>query len=241
MKSALNSTGEITVRPIMRTKKVAGLKLVGLVALATLAGCANVSKRHFTVGTPSDDYRARHPIIISEKEKTMDIPVAAGSYGLPKLESSAIVGFLDQFKRSASKSINVLVPSGSENEGAAKKAAKQIVGTIRKSGISRNRIVLTPYQAGSYGSSAPIRLSYLAIQAGVDGCGQWPADLAAGSENRNYQNFGCASQKNLAAIVANPSDLLGPRGPTSIDAERRLKVIEAYRNAQNPATVYTVE
>ena len=57
--------------------------LAGTVALAGLAGCENVSKRHFTVGSVSDDYRSRHPIVISEKEQTMDIPVATGSKGLP--------------------------------------------------------------------------------------------------------------------------------------------------------------
>ena len=48
-------------------------------------------------------------------------------------------------------------------------------------------------------------------------------------ENRNYQNFGCATQSNLAAIVANPSDLLGPRGESEIDATRRDQVITDWR------------
>jgi pilus assembly protein CpaD len=81
----------------------------------------------------------------------------------------------------------------------------------------------------------------MAIKAGVDGCGQWPTDLSAGPENRNYHNFGCASQNNLAEMIANPSDLLGPRGSTAIDAERRLKVIDAYRKAENQTTVYDAE
>jgi len=233
--------GATIVKPGSRLIGRAGIRVIGIILLATISGCANVSKRHFTVGTPSDDFRVRHPIVISEKEQTMDIPIAAGSKGLPRPEKSAITGFLAQFKGSASRSISVLVPSGSSNERAARQAAKQIVGIIQKNEIGRNRIILTAYQATEYGSSAPIRLSYQAIQASVDGCGQWPADLAADSENRNYQNFGCASQKNLAALVANPSDLLGPRGSTPIDAERRLKVIQAYRNAEDPSTVYAAE
>lgn len=218
--------------------KVAAL---GVIIITTLSGCENVSKRHFTVGSVSDDYRSRHPIVISEKEQTMDIPVATGSKGLPQPEISAVVGFANLYRKSASGSINILIPSGSANETAAKRVAKQAISVLRENGVSRHRIIVAPYQAAGHGSSAPVRLSYAAIQAGVDGCGQWPADLAAGTENRNYHNFGCASQNNLASQIANPSDLLGPRGSTSIDAERRLKVIEAYRNAENPATVYTTE
>jgi pilus assembly protein CpaD len=49
------------------------------------------------------------------------------------------------------------------------------------------------------------------------------------SENKNYKNFGCAYQNNLAAMVANPMDLLGPRQTGPIDAADRDKVISDYR------------
>lgn len=215
-----------------------GMIIAGLALVTLLGGCENFSKRHFTVGSVPQDYRTKHPIVISEKEQTMDIPVATGSFALPVADRSAVSGFSRLFKKSASGSIRVLVPSGSANEGAARQVAVEVIKELRKSGVSRGRIIMAPYYAGDHNSSAPIRLSYMAIKAGVDGCGQWPTDLAAGSENRNYHNFGCATQNNLAEMVANPSDLLGPRGSTPIDAERRLKVIEAYRNAENPSTVY---
>ena len=59
-------------------------------------------------------------------------------------------------------------------------------------------------------------------------CGRWPTDLARDDNNGNYENFGCASQNNLAAQVANPSDLLAPRGMTPIDSERRTAVYQSY-------------
>ncbi len=210
----------------------------GIALMVLLSGCESVSKRHFTVGSVSDDYRARHPIVISEKEQTMDVPVATGAYGLPSAERSAVLGFSQRFRKSASGSISVMIPSGSSNERAANRVAKKIILTLRESGVPHNRIIRAPYYAANYGSSAPVRLSYSAIRAGVKGCGQWPSDLAPDTENKNYYNFGCATQNNLAELVANPSDLLGPRGSTSIDAERRLRVIEAYRNAGDPSTVY---
>ena len=61
--------------------------------------------------------------------------------------------------------------------------------------------------------------------------GRWPEDMLANTtDNKHYANFGCASQNNLAAQIANPGDLIAPRGMTSIDAERRSVVIEAYRD-----------
>ena len=48
-------------------------------------------------------------------------------------------------------------------------------------------------------------------------------------ENKQYHNLGCASQNNLAAMIANPADLLAPRGMSEIDAARRATVIDNYR------------
>ena len=52
-------------------------------------------------------------------------------------------------------------------------------------------------------------------------CGKWPSNLAETSRNLNYEDFGCSQQKNLAAMVSNPADLLGPRTMTPASAERR--------------------
>jgi len=49
------------------------------------------------------------------------------------------------------------------------------------------------------------------------------------SENKHYADIGCSYQNNLAAQMANPNDLLGPRKQSDIDAENRSKVIDVYR------------
>ena len=89
---------------------------------------------------------------------------------------------------------------------------------------------MVSYRAGTPSDSPPIRLSFSAMRAGVEKCGKWPADLGDTTENKHYGNFGCASQNNLAAQVANPADLLGPRRQTPIDAENRSAAIRVYQN-----------
>ncbi len=85
------------------------------------------------------------------------------------------------------------------------------------------------YQAGGADISAPIRVSFTAVKAHTDRCGRWPDDLTDTSENKHYADFGCSYQNNLAAQVANPADLIGPRKQTPIDAENRSGVIDLYR------------
>ena len=211
----------------------------------TLAGCAGHSKNHFTVGSVPSNYKKNHPIIVDEQEQVLDIPIASSAYALPIASASAVQGFAHAFSTSASRTITVLVPTGSPNESAARKVSADVVETLKKTGIPIHRIRTTGYHAAQHGSAAPIRLSYNAIKASVSGCGKWPDDLVAdkGSENKNYHNFGCGSQSNLASMVANPADLLGPRGSSSIDASRRTTAIEDYRSGpqqeiQTPETLY---
>ena len=74
-------------------------------------------------------------------------------------------------------------------------------------------------------------------------CGQWPYDLgpswgAHDSSNRPYWNLGCSQQRNLAAMVDNPADLVQPRGETEIYAARRSTVVDKYGKGQGTATQY---
>src|SRR5690606_23587482 len=48
-------------------------------------------------------------------------------------------------------------------------------------------------------------------------------------ENRQYSNFGCSYQNNLAAQIANPSYLLTPRRMTPSDMANRGAAIGAYQ------------
>ena len=67
------------------------------------------------------------------------------------------------------------------------------------------------------------------MRAQTGKCGRWPADVLETSENKHYANFGCSYQNNIAAQIANPGDLLGPRKETEIDAANRSVVIGDYQ------------
>ena len=194
-----------------------------------LSGCAKHDENNFVVGSIHDSHTKRHPIIIDEREKTLDIPVARDAIGLTAASGSAVDGMARGFRRSASGSITVLLPDRSPNQAAAKKIGSAAAQRLRDNGVPGHRIRFFSYDESNHGNAAPVRLSYQAVTAKVDNCGRWPKDLNETSENKQYHNFGCASQNNLAAIVANPSDLIAPRGMSEIDAERRNTVIDEYR------------
>src|SRR5439155_427840 len=86
---------------------------------------------------------------------------------------------------------------------------------------------------------------YPKISAVAGPCGLWPEDIGSSIknksyfENKPYYNFGCAYQRNMAAMVDNPSDLVQPRSETPADTPRRTAGFEKYRKG-TPTTTTNV-
>ena len=217
----LTRTGGPSFRSFGRTMSVA--LLAGTVF--ALAGC--VGSNSVVVGSVPQDYRTTHPIVLSEKEQTLDVPVASSDRRMLIGVTDMVRGFADKYRHSASGLVRIMVPHGSANAGSASIVSHQVRKVLIANGVPASLTVIVPYDAGGYGD-APIRIAFRATTAHTDQCGRWPTDLARDDNNGNYENFGCATQNNLAAQVANPSDLLAPRQMTPIDSERRTAVYQSY-------------
>lgn len=209
-----------------------GLLVATLVATGgLLSGCASYERDHFVVGSVPDDYRTRHPIVVSQSEATEDIVVSAHARKMSVRDRGVVDAFASRYRQSGAKEIAILIPSGSRNEAAARRVAYDVAHELGKRGVPERRIRIQHYNAAGYGDAAAVRLAFADLKARVDSqCGQWNDDIVDTDENRNYRNFGCATQQNLAAIVANPADLLGPRGESEIDSTRRTNVINDWQD-----------
>ncbi|MEX6508877.1 CpaD family pilus assembly protein [Jiella sp. M17.18] len=219
------------LRPARRRALAA---ILPIALLSAFAGCANV--HNVEVGTIPDDYRTRHPIVVSQAETAIDLPVTSSEAKLTLGARSRVEEFSARFRASGADTMRVMLPYGSANQGAAERVSHDVVATLYRNRIGRNRIIVQPYQAIGDNGPTPIRLAFSTLVAKTDACGRWPEDLSETSENKEYFNFGCATQHNLAAQVADPRDLLGPRGMDPIDAARRSTVLDHYRKGQTTVT-----
>jgi pilus assembly protein CpaD len=203
---------------------------IAALSLSSLSGCGYMQNRHHViVGAVPDDYRTNHPIILSEREENLDIPVGTSDRRISIAQRGSIQGFVSQYIQNGSGIVQILLPTGSPNASAAERVHSDIVSALRKSGVASGNIITATYSAADVEGTAPIRLSYRAISAGTEPCGKWPEDINETAQNKHYENFGCASQNNLASIVSNPSDLLGPRDLSHIDSAQRAQVISKYQ------------
>jgi pilus assembly protein CpaD len=174
------------------------------------------------------DARQRHPIVVTDQPANLNLRVSVGAMGLtPAQRAQAIHFFRTYGSGGGSARLAIGVPSGSANEGAAVRALRDLRTIVHEAGIDEANVTVGPYRA-SRDASAPIKLTYARFVAEAPECGHWPDNLAHDRKNLPYANLGCASQRNLAAQIANPADLLGPRSMTPAPAERRDVVYDNF-------------
>lgn len=81
------------------------------------------------------------------------------------------------------------------------------------------------------GQIAPgsVRVVVSRTTASVPGCPQWDPETIGGRISTT-PNYGCATNSNLAAMIADPNDLVvGRTGDPSVDAATASKAIQSYR------------
>jgi pilus assembly protein CpaD len=121
---------------------------------------------------------------------------------------------------------------------------REIQALLGAAGVPPRGLVVRRFHPDDPRLMAAIRLSYPRISAVAGPCGLWPEDLGPSIknksyfENKSYYNFGCAYQRNMAAMIDNPSDLVQPRSETPAYTPRRNVAFEKYRKGTTTTTAY---
>lgn len=215
----------------------------GVLAAASavlLSGC--YTTKDTTASIPAD-YRQRHPVTIKETDHTVEVFVGSNRGGLSAGQRAEVLAFAQAWKKEATGGIIIDQPSGTSNQLAAGEAVREARAILAAAGVPPYAVVVRPYQPKNRVAIATVRFNYPRVSAQAGPCGLWPADLGPTYEpehlqNKPYWNLGCASQRNLAAMVDNPADLVQPRGESSVYAPRRSVVMEKYRKGEGTATTY---
>ena len=203
--------------------------LAALAATTLLVGCRHTDDGTRVAGWSIADPAQRHPIMVTQQPTTVSIRVPRGSYGMSPHQRAQVITFLERYRGydAGNSRIIIEVPSGSPNEVAAMQVAAEIRALMSESGFKPSDVNIEAVQSGG-DPQAPVRLSYLRYVAEGPQCGKWPTNLGQSDNNLNYPNMGCATQANFAAQVANPADLVTPRGATPRVTDRDFTIWEKY-------------
>lgn len=192
--------------------------VLALFAAALLSGC-RMDDAALDDGYSPASYQERHPIRVTDAPVKMNISARAGTLGPQQMNS--VIAFANDARGNASSVIAVRWSSGSAN---ARNVAQETITVLTSQGIPQAMI----RTGGASGSSSVVSLSFMRKVAVTNECGDWSENLTGDQNNDSYKNFGCASQNNLAEMVANPEDFETARTMAPATAASRSKATGDY-------------
>jgi pilus assembly protein CpaD len=224
--------------------RLRGLRVaISLAGLGLTLGACTHANPEVTASIP-EDYRQRHPIAITEANQSVVVFVGSGRGGLSPSQSADITGLAQTWLREGTGGIVADVPTDTPNARAAAASLREIQALLASAGVPSRGLTVHYYHPDNPRQMAAIRLSYPKISAVAGPCGLWPEDLGPSIhdkgyfDNKSYYNFGCAYQRNMAAMIDNPSDLVQPRPETPAYTARRTEGFEKYRKGTTTTTIY---
>jgi pilus assembly protein CpaD len=229
---------------VTRTRVAIALRtLVLSTAAAVLAGCYSYTAQEIALEEIPNDYRQRHPIVLREAPRTVELFIGNRRGNLNADQRAQVLSFAQAWQREGTGGVMIDVPTGTPNERSAAAALQEVRSLLGSAGVPAEAVVTRPNTAEDPRKLATMRLHYPKVTADVGPCGMWPHDLGPTYErehfeNRQYYNFGCANQRNMAAMVDNPVDLVQPRSEIPAYSGRRSTALEKYRKGETTATVY---
>ena len=216
--------------------------LVGLAM--TLGACQHAADNSFAMVNAPADYRQRHPIAVNEADRSIVVFVGRSRGGLTAEQRAEVMGMAQDWIREGTGAVTIDVPADTPNARTAQESLREIQATFTAAGVPPRGILVRKYHPEDPRQMPAIRVNYPKMKAVAGPCGLWPEDLGPsihnGSyiENKQYYNFGCANQRNLAAMIEDPTDLVQPRAETPAYTARRNIAFDKYRKGTSTATTY---
>jgi len=174
----------------------------------------------------SEDGARNHPIAVEPSYRDLKVQFTGGADGMSAEEAGKFDAFVADYRVHGNGMLSISVPSGAASRAAITFLAERAAA----SGISRDKILVSTREAGN--TDPRVDVSYITYVAKAESCGDWSENLAFSGDNLTPKNFGCSIQHNIAAMVANPRDLLGPGPMGPVDTNRRATVMDHYQKGE---------
>jgi pilus assembly protein CpaD len=174
----------------------------------------------------TEDGVRNHPIAVEPSYRDLKLEFTGAAEGMSAQDAGKFDAFVADYRVHGNGMLSISVPSGASSRAAITFFAERAAA----SGISRDKILVSTREAAN--SDPRVDVSYITYTARADSCGDWSENLAFSGDNLTPKNFGCSIQHNIAAMVANPRDLLGPGPMGPVDTNRRAIVMDHYEKGE---------
>ena len=185
-----------------------------VLALATaLSGCTGTAASNHGLDS------VHQPIV---RNSIYQFDVAASNGELPPSEQGRLQGWLDAMGVRYGDRIAIEDPS-TYGASSAKATVRSMIG---------RRGLLLSTEAPLTTGTVPegyLRIVITRASASVPGCPDWASKSSLNPTNATSSNYGCAVNSNLAAMVADPNDLIKGASDSGHDPAAATRAINTYR------------
>lgn len=172
--------------------------------------------------------QGNHPITIKQVSDSLEVETLKTSGKLTEDQKAQLAAYAYSYKIRGHGQLIVSVPKGSKNSGAARATAKKVMQVLGDAGIDQANIELASYD-GEPASTYPVTVNFNRYEASTKRCGDWSTDFTKSRDNVLTPDFGCSHQRNIAAMISDPYDLVEPGQLGPADAARRSLAYQKYR------------
>lgn len=200
-------------------------------AFALLAGACQSYGERYEASLPVEQ---RLPFQVGAEVALLDVQTD-GRGRLTGASYAEVETFLRRYKSDGVGALQIQTYAGGRQYAAAEGQIRDLASNY---GIPRSSIAVTGY-SGEARTSGGLRLAFASYVASVPGCDSyqdWSQDLSVTVNNTPYPSFGCATQQNIAAMAADPRDLIEARPMDPRDSTRRGTVVDKYRKGEETGT-----
>ncbi|WP_425228102.1 CpaD family pilus assembly protein [Sphingomonas sp.] len=171
-------------------------------------------------GTTNRGLESVHQAVVSRQDFVLDLQ--AGGDGLAGGERGRLDGWLSSMRLGYGDKVTIDDPVG---RGGVRTDVAQTVAAYGLLLSEERPVTGAPVAPGT------IRVVVSRAHAAVPGCPDWSRDSSVDFNQNTSSNFGCGVNASLAAMIAQPEDLVHGSGPGAVDARSSAKAIDAYRRA----------
>ncbi|HRX38032.1 MAG TPA: CpaD family pilus assembly protein [Parvularculaceae bacterium] len=205
------------------TRTALRLSLMASIA-ALAAGCAGAWNGRDQAMTVAEE----HPISVDSQTVTLTIDLDRSTKELTSVDKARLRAFADSYLTNGHGPLTVTAPSGTSDDFDGQETASDVRKYLNEIGVPWSDITGSSYRAADDRGTKLI-VSYTHYVATPSACGVWAGVKARDYANMHTPNFGCATQNNIAAMLADPHDLIAPADETPPDSTARIRGVQAYR------------
>ncbi len=173
----------------------------------------------------------RYPITVEAAHTAIELSGRDGSERLTATEIRRVDAIVAAFTAESRGQLVISVPGGAATDARALGRAKQIADRAKRRGLTGSRILLR-VDTDDQRADGPVVISFETLVVIVPVCGDWSKESSHDPMNIDHYNFGCALQRNIGLMIADPADLIAPRTAGLRDTARSNIVIQQYRTGR---------